>query len=210
MTAVADRQVACRKCGAAGSFQVYSSINPAGDASLREKLFSGDVFTFRCKACGTSELLFYPMLYHDPSTQLMCWLMPLDATGKPDLVPLAAMYSEGYAMRAVGDLNALIEKIVIVEAGLDDVVIEMVKLVSLAAAPEGARTFFESREVDQGEDSLRFVRLDSSGPSIAHVPFAHYQTMRERYAALGAEWLGRGYRIVDEAFAKTALAGSLS
>ena len=122
----------CGKCGAAGRVDIFDSINVGADPSLKERVRSGELFTWTCPSCGKVNLLRYPTLYHDPSARLMIWLTD-DEESLKDRVDLlfASPELSGYTGRFVKDAGSLIEKINIFDAGLDDVAMEICKYVTL-------------------------------------------------------------------------------
>ncbi|MCR4859217.1 MAG: CpXC domain-containing protein [Bacteroidales bacterium] len=115
--------IPCIKCGQPFSAEVPQSVNAATSPELREKVRSGELFTWTCPHCGTANLATFPFLYHDPSEHLMLVLSetPLNADGVP----------EGYTGRQVRSVGELIEKVKVFDAGLDDILIEMCKFVTL-------------------------------------------------------------------------------
>ena len=112
----------CSRCGAEHSVSVPQSVNVATDPDLKEKVRSGELFTWACPHCGASNLLSVPFLYHDPDAHLMLVLSP---------APLGAKgLQEGYTGRQVRTVGDLVEKIKIFDADLDDITIEMCKFVT--------------------------------------------------------------------------------
>ena len=100
----------CSRCGAEHSVSVPQSVNVATDPDLKEKVRSGELFTWACPHCGASNLLSVPFL--SPA--------PLGAEG----------LQEGYTGRQVRTVGDLVEKIKIFDADLDDITIEMCKFVT--------------------------------------------------------------------------------
>ena len=73
-------------------------------------------------------LAVYPCLYHDISNQFMVWLWPEEEQPpRAQFDPLA-----GYTLRIVDSLNSFREKINILERGLDDRTVEIMKLLLFA------------------------------------------------------------------------------
>ena len=138
-----ESSVKCGKCGNTHKVAVYPSINVADNPELKEKVASGELFMTECPHCGHRELLRYDLLYHDPSEKLLICLS--DAGFRSDGL-------EGYTCRMVGDTGSLIEKIKIFDAGLDDVVVEICKLVTAQEL---------GRDVD-----LKFLKMDGADNEI--------------------------------------------
>lgn len=134
----------CCRCGHRQDNTVLTAINVADDLSLKEKVLSGELFIWHCPECGSANLMRYPLLYHDPDSHLIVVLTDaeVNADGLPD----------GYAGRLVRSVGDLVEKIKINDAGLDDVVIEMCKYITL-------------KELGCSH-ALRFVSLDGADSSM--------------------------------------------
>lgn len=134
----------CSKCGQPHDVEYYASVDAQASPELKEKLLSGELFTWTCPHCGTLNLASYPFLYHDPQNQLMLVLTQasMNAEGLP----------EGYHGRIVRSVGELIEKIKIFDAGLDDVVVEMCKFITVKEL---------GKQVE-----LKFLKLDGADMEI--------------------------------------------
>ena len=121
---MAEAKAACSRCGAVHEVSAVQSINAVTQPELKASALDGSLFTWKCPDCGTLNLVKYPLLYHDPSQNLILIYTDsesnLNASGLP----------EGYTGRIVSSVSELIEKIKIFDAGLDDIVMEMVKYVT--------------------------------------------------------------------------------
>lgn len=117
----------CPHCGHKSAREVLTNINVDKNPELRAAVQDLSCFRWVCPNCGVSSLVIDPCLYHDMSGQFMVWLSP---EGKPQDIgnfdPLA-----GYTLRYVEDLNAFREKINVLERGLDDRAVELMKLLLL-------------------------------------------------------------------------------
>lgn len=133
-------QATCSRCGASHQIDAVQSVNAKTQAELASKVRGGELFTWTCPHCGTVNLVKFPFLYHDPEEKLMLVLTDsaVNADGLPD----------GYTGRLVGSVGDLLEKIKIFDTGLDDIVIEMCKFVTVR---------------EMGKDlQLRFLKLDGA------------------------------------------------
>lgn len=113
---------------------VYRSINVSENPEYKDAVRSGSVFMWRCPECGTPNLVCYEMLYHDPDRKMMLWLLPdetLEAKASEMAAIEKAVESMGdYTLRRCADVGSLMEKLLLAEAGLDDIVMELVKWVT--------------------------------------------------------------------------------
>ena len=142
--------VTCSHCGAKKELTVPTLVNVGADPQLKPLVRDGSLFLWECPRCGSRNLATFPLLYHDPSEKLMVWLLPEGDPGEGRLDAVAAQLSglEGYTLRRVTEAGALIEKINIFDAGLDDVAMELCKAVT-------------AMEIEGGTDGdLRFYRME--------------------------------------------------
>jgi hypothetical protein len=144
--------VQCPACGRGGEASAYPSLNPDADPELKDRLMTGDLFSWKCPACGTATVIpAYPFFYHDMREGLMILCADhAHAPGIRELIPLLppamecapladigvkfaqmvgrrGMTVEGYRFRVVRGWEDLQEKIRILEAGLDDRAVEWEK-----------------------------------------------------------------------------------
>ena len=132
MSIISEAIGKCSKCGHEQKISLYKSINVAQDPELKDKVKNGSLFAWKCPECGEMNLVKYATLYHDPASKLMVWLLPGGST-KDAQVEQANQQISGlsdYTLRLVGDIGSLMEKVNILDAGLDDVAIEMRKYVT--------------------------------------------------------------------------------
>ena len=141
----------CPACGTGHTASVYLGINTAEQPHLKAAVRDGSLFLWECPHCGRRNLINTQLLYHDPEQRLMVWLLPegLLSPEKEKEVSGALQQQfageaglDGYTMRRVSQAGDLIEKVNIHDAGLDDVVMEMVKWLTrreLSEKESGAR-----------------------------------------------------------------------
>ena len=91
---------------------------------LREQVLRETLFNWRCTKCGYQALIVYPFLYHDTERRFMVALNPDPDAKRLESPPLA----DGLAKRVVRLPAELKEKVLIFEAGLDDMAVELTKL----------------------------------------------------------------------------------
>ena len=144
-----QENVVCVSCGGIHGITAYSGINAVEEPELKARALTGELFAWQCPHCGAMNLAKYPLLYHDPSENLLIVLSetPLNAEGCP----------EGYIGRQVGSVGEFVEKVKIFDAGLDDIVIEMCKFITLQEMARDGR-------IPAGAEApeLKFYRIDGS------------------------------------------------
>ena len=119
----------CTHCGCLHPVEEHPLLNVSQDPDLKARVKDGSLFVWECPCCGTRNLACYQTLYHDPQARLMVWLLP-GGMEPPAQVEAAVSALEGYTLRRVPDVGALIEKVNIHDAGLSDTVMEMCKWVT--------------------------------------------------------------------------------
>lgn len=127
----------CNKCGNEFEQQVLRTINVEANPELKAAVKDGSLFVVKCPSCGAPALVGEPVLYHDPRERVLVALTSST---------LSSDGLEGYTCRLVSSVGELIEKVNIFDAGLDDLIIELCKYVTLQ---------------ELGKDvELRFLRMD--------------------------------------------------
>lgn len=132
MSIINEALAPCSKCGQQHKIIVYRSINIADNPELKAKVKDGSLFLWECPHCGQVNLAKYETLYHDPSLKVMFWLIPAGEISESQMqaITMHTKAMGGYTLRRVNDMGTLMEKVLIAEAGLDDVVLEMCKYVT--------------------------------------------------------------------------------
>ena len=132
MSLINEALAPCSKCGQQHKVIVYRSINISENPELKAKVKDGSLFLWECPHCGQVNLAKYETLYHDPAAKLMVWLIPSGEISETQMkaITMHTKAMGGYTLRVVCDMGSLMEKVLINETGLDDVVLEMCKYVT--------------------------------------------------------------------------------
>ena len=132
MSIISQALAPCSKCGQQQTVTVYRSINIADNPELKDKVRDGSLFLWECPHCGQVNLASYETLYHDPAAKLMVWLIPEGEISETQMqaITMHTKAMGGYTLRRVNDMGSLMEKVLVSDAGLDDVVLEMCKYVT--------------------------------------------------------------------------------
>lgn len=172
--------VECPKCTSGQFITYWQSVNVTLDPDLKKKVLDRTLFTFTCEHCGYIAAMYHPLLYHDIEQRLMVSLgeeAPDNVTSKGIFASLASKIEAEYTFRLVSSVDELIEKILIWDAGLDDRVVEVVKLLLLAELDESlgesdSELFFSGivREGD-AEPEVNFKLVNETGARDVSVPF---------------------------------------
>lgn len=143
MSKQSTQQIDCPNCKHVQNFTVLDSLNGDLDPNAKQKLLNGTLFKYKCEKCGYEADIVYNMLYHDMGHNTMVYFV------QPEMVEETKFQME-YVQQMMGkfgnkaaaltplmkkprnrivtDQNRLREKAIIFDAGLDDRVVEVVKL----------------------------------------------------------------------------------
>jgi hypothetical protein len=149
-----DEEVTCPACGATQTARLARGIHVSRAPEAREQVFERTFHRVTCKQCSVRFVAKRPFVYTDMDRKH--WLQVALADERPrwpeleglaDQVfdraftgsPLAEAQRDGFKIRLVFGLEELREKLVIWRAGLDDAIIEAVKLQMFALDPALSR-----------------------------------------------------------------------
>jgi hypothetical protein len=193
-----QENVACPACKTESPFTMWTSLNVTLDPAQKQPLLAGELFRFTCPSCGERTQVIYPLLYHDMERRLMIWFVPPDENGRtiaPEEAGMkAAGQMQGYTFRTVLSPNELFEKILVFDAQLDDLTVEMVKLAIATQIPENEQSdeteiYFASLEEGDAADGpqMMFAVVTPNGTKGATLPREPiYSNMQKAVAELAS------------------------
>ena len=117
-------EVVCPACKKPYNIQIWDSVNAQLNPEKKEEILSNTFYKTICPHCNEETDCVYDFLYHDMNKKYMISMLqdyPQDM--------LKEITKSGYSLRKVDDINQLIEKIRIFDAGLNDIVVEIMKRV---------------------------------------------------------------------------------
>lgn len=147
--------IECPKCGKQGKKKTQSRIKLSKNPKAREQILDGSLFKWECPECKESFFMQAPFLYNDDENRFMVYFIPgfKERSYKiPTVIKTLNDYdTDSSVLRIAPSFVELVEKIRILEAGLDDRVVESVKLLysNMHAQDKGEKVFsmvFESCE----------------------------------------------------------------
>lgn len=173
--------VTCPGCGRAQDASLVQSINTHKNPDARQRLLAGELNVLACD-CGRRTQLATNLLFHDPDADYFCQVCP---GGEAAMEQAAQAFRSAGALgtqRLVPSLNALVEKLKLLDAGLEDWAIEMAKVLLLASTPEQDldRVLLFDR-LDRDARVIHWVLFD--GPGAAAQEVASTLGAYERLAA---------------------------
>ena len=177
MSLIANTQVVCPACAKTSPVALVRSINTQTDQSQRAALLRGELNVLVC-GCGKRTPMAADLLFHDPPSQffIQVCLGDAEAIAKVKL----AFEESGVAgeRRIVRSMNALVEKVKLIDAGLKDWAIEMVKVLLLTTLENPALDevlLFDG--VDREREALSWVLFlaGQSTPQFLSSPLESYE-----------------------------------
>lgn len=129
MSTQMTEEISCPQCGAAVKTELWPGIDAAEHPELRDRVLGETLFDWSCPECGYAARFLYPCLYHDPGRGFLVYLSPNGDCCGEDAVDTREEFPQfdGLKKRIVPSPEALKEKVLIFEAGLDDAAVELVK-----------------------------------------------------------------------------------
>lgn len=205
------KTVNCPNCGGHNKVVIYQSINPAEDMSLRRDVLNDKLFTYSCVHCGYEARLCYPVLYNDVKKRFMVYFVPncektllTDRVLEKENVKIAPVKK-----RLVTSYNDFKEKIILFEAGLDDMAAELTKLALEEAVRRQEKRIVRGgyfSAYDKSEIGFTYFTPDKNEPCVRTTSMEVYNKSRSIVIRLGRrERQARGFVKIDRAWAEEIL-----
>lgn len=182
-------RITCPKCGHEDEVTVWSSLNNMLSPDAANELLFGNLFDYTCPECGNTTELCHACPYHDMKKRVMVQYVPDESQTEATVahldgfldgnIPQHEMDEAGYRYRIVFDHNRLQEKARIFHDGLDDRVIETLKLMVEAMASEDVEdmgrvpVYYDSI----GDDGNLVFALLADEVMVATIPRAAYDKL---------------------------------
>ena len=211
------RQIRCPSCGTVTEMTLWQSLTADDSPDLKDDLLKGKVNIFKCRECSQAALVPEPLLYTDANCKLMISFSPCQPEKRAGLfekIKEASRKSgeldtlEEYNLRFVTEYNELLEKILIFDNGLNDKVIEVIKLLVLMQ---------ESEKMDQRvcifgkceEVNIELMVQDKKEEQIytSRVPMLTYETVSRSLRESGVKFKSFNWELVDAEYASKLLRG---
>jgi len=190
--------IRCPKCGEEMDASLYDSVNIEQDPALRDELMNNTLNAITCESCGFMFRVDKRLLYHDPDRRIMVYWFPGDeqkyADGQAEFV--AAMQALNQTLpdsfdpptiHLVFHRVELVERILALEEGLNERILEYVKYQiysrnPVKLNPEEKVLLFNPE--DSTDTDLSFVVLDAHTmrlESALQFPRAAYDELEELF-----------------------------
>jgi len=171
MSEVKSYQIHCPRCRREQSLELYESINVKADPDLRQRLMANDINVVRCEECGLSFRVDKPLLYHDPARHIMIYMVPFSDEAQESgerqfadlLLRLDSLLPADIRPPTIGLVCSrieLVERIFLLEAGLNERIVEYLKYLLFTRNTE---------RLDPAHKELLFNAEDSTTESLCFV-----------------------------------------
>lgn len=219
MSINSNETIKCPQCHQLSDINIWHSITVSDSEDLKKDLLAGKINMFCCPSCSLKALVPTPLLYHDEEKSLMISFSPCsDEETKNKLFneikSTSAQSGEldnlsNYNLRFVYEYNSLLEKILIFDNGLNDKVIEVLKVLILMQKPENMDNMtavFGKLE----NDTLEFLINDKTDNTCytSKIPMESYKTVKEQLNQSGVKDISFDWEIVDFNYGVSLLRGA--
>jgi hypothetical protein len=175
---VGTARVTCPACGVEQDAELVQSINTQKDPGYKTTLLAGELNVLAC-ACGKRTQLAAEVLFHDPIADYFCRVVP---GGDDAMAHAAELFRASGAIgiqRLVPTLNALVEKVKLLDAGLEDWAIEMTKVLLLASLGNEIDRVLLFHAADPQASVIQWVLFDEEGraPELMSSSLAAYEKL---------------------------------
>lgn len=180
MSVFRPQSIVCTGCGTANVETVAMSLHGSRVPRIVESIVAGTFQCFTCAGCGLEYRADGPLIYVDfdrkrwigefPRTMERGWAnleqQPMDVF-RQSLIDLAPAFlraeADGFTVRAVFGLDALAEKIRLLDAGIDDRAVEVAKLAILQQTGAVMSPGRRPRVVEASAESVSLVLWSADG-----------------------------------------------
>lgn len=205
------KTVNCPSCAGHNKVVLYQSINPSEDGTLRRDVLNDKLFTYTCMHCGYQARLTYPVLYNDVKRRFMIYFIPnCEKTLLTDrILEREKVKIRPVKKRLVTSYNDFKEKIIIFEAGLNDMAVELTKLaLEVCVMREEKKSVREGyfSVLEDGNIGFTFFTKDLNEPFVKSTRMDVYEKSRSIVTRLARrERMARGFIKIDRPWAEEIL-----
>ena len=204
MSRSSQENITCPKCGKDSSFTVWHSINTTLDPEMKAAVRDRSTFLFTCPHCDYKAHVDYGFLYHQMEDQIMIHYARSEeafsevydfAAGKyeNELLKDFPNVQAKYLNRIVRSMNQLLEKLAIFDAGLDDRIIEICKVLILTEYQENHP---ESRNIEllmfTNKENKHIIQIIDSDET------AGYVEITDNFYDSAIQFVGSGLKDIRE------------
>lgn len=129
--------IQCPVCQTEIERDIVTRIDTRHDTAEKQQLLEGTLFSFECNHCGAKRQIDHDFMYLDRDLKVVVCLIPNLETRKAEMEEILTQFMRQstedlsqYSLRVVRTAATLVEKVTIFNEGLNDIVVEIVKLLT--------------------------------------------------------------------------------
>jgi len=198
MSAAKTYNIRCPQCGHQQSVELYDSINVSQQPDLKTALLENRLNRVQCESCEASFRIDKPLLYNDPDRGILIHWMPDTAVSREEILDefdrsmeeLRAALPEDIEpprVRLVFTRAELVELVFIIEAGMEERVVEYIKYTihtqNMKRMPPAAKQLLLNVQDSTAEELLFAVQNTETFEleDLLRYPRAAYRGVRDMY-----------------------------
>ena len=199
MNNISNIDFACPDCGTSGSSRRIKRVCLSKNPELKESILDGSYFEWKCPGCGRRFFIDDVFLYNDDVKRFMVYLVPeydRRILKIPTLLKTDGDYDTAHStLRVTAGFVDFVEKIRILENGLDDRAVEAVKAVfsNVYRDSQGKNIYSMLFEEVGGGGNLRFAVFLENDDFSVDVPHAAYAKILADFSPFFTERGGKGF-----------------
>ncbi len=205
MQAKEEMGIRCPHCGRVQKVTRWRLVNLEAEPLAKLRAFKGTLFRAPCEACGKTMQFQYPCVFLDETHRALLYLCTEE--NEQDTQTLSAIPpQEGYKLRLVRTPEDLSEKLQILECGLEDTVIELVKVFYFMQF----HTQYPEETVVSAlfsEQPSKCIRMVCRSGQVYEIPLQkdYYKKVQAQYQERIWKRCGQGMQCIDAAWASGVL-----
>ena len=170
----------------------------------KQDILTGAFFEWECPECSNRFFIKNPFLYNDSEHKFMVYYIPdyKEISHKvPTIIKTKKEYdTQSSTLRIATNYVDFVEKIRILESGLDDRIIETVKLLysKLTLQETGESVYSMVFESLSSDNDLRFAVFLNEKDFEASIPYAVYEKTRDDFAHLFSDETHEAFTVIGQ------------
>lgn len=190
--------ISCPKCKTVQKVELYDSINVAQQPELKTALLENRLNRVQCAGCEASFRVDKPLLYHDAARNILIHWMPDTAVSREEILDEFDKSMEELRTALPADIEPprvrlvftrveLVELIFIIEAGMEERVVEHIKYTihsqNMSRLPPAEKQLLLNVQ-DSTADELVFAVMDAQSGELEDLlryPRKAYHGVRQMY-----------------------------
>lgn len=183
MAQIKTHSITCPNCGYVGNIAVSDYANIDSTTNNKEKIMKRSFFKYKCPECKKEFQAEYPILFDNSENNALIYYLPQASIDKMEKIEnMSVTNSFGKKMRIVTNQNELLEKLLIIADGYDDIIIEYLKnVIENSVAKEQREKMKDLYYAGIKNDSLMFVAPLKDGTYNVNIPKSMYMAYYSKY-----------------------------